>query len=83
MKFIHPIYLGRILANNAVLSFTKAALNKRGKVNDNEIETVKNQGFDDQEIVEIIAMISFINLANFIANVGEPELDFLEAPILT
>jgi uncharacterized peroxidase-related enzyme len=68
--------------SDAVLSFTREALIKRGKINDETLALVKDQGFDDQEIVEMIAMVSFITLANFVANVGEPELDFLEpAPI--
>ena len=66
--------------SDAVLKFTKEALFKRGKIEDKTLADVKAQGFGDQEIVEMIAVISFITLANFIANVGEPELDFLEAP---
>ncbi|MFH2060748.1 MAG: carboxymuconolactone decarboxylase family protein [Pseudomonadota bacterium] len=65
---------------DAILKFTKAVLEKQGRINDSIIEAVKNQGFDDQQIIEIIAVISFITLANFTANVGEPELDFLEPP---
>ncbi len=65
---------------DAVLSFTKAVMNSRGKIDDISIEKIKSKGFDDQEIVEMIAMISFVSFANYIANVGEPELDFLEPP---
>lgn len=65
---------------SAVLNFTKAVLTERGKVDDETLLSVKRHGFNDQEIVEMIGMISHITLANFIANVGEPELDFLEPP---
>ncbi len=65
---------------NAVLYFTKVVLNQRGKVDNEAISLVKKQGFNDQEIVEMIATVSFITLANFVANVGETELDFLEPP---
>ena len=67
---------------NAILTFTKVALNQRGKVDDETLALIKKHGFDDQEIVEMIAIISFITLANFVANVGEPDLDFLEPPPL-
>ncbi len=63
---------------NAILTFTRAVLESRGKVNNNSITEIRDNGFNDQEIVEIIAVISFITFANYIANVGEPELDFLE-----
>ncbi len=68
--------------DNAILRFTRAILEKHGKVDNSELLDVKSQGFDDQQIVEIIAMISFITLANLTANVGEPDLDFLEPPLI-
>ncbi|MBU1340793.1 MAG: carboxymuconolactone decarboxylase family protein [Proteobacteria bacterium] len=68
---------------DALLAFTKEVLEKKGKVNEDTLFLTKNQGFDDQEIVEALAVISFITLANLTANVGEPELDFLEPQPLT
>jgi alkylhydroperoxidase family enzyme len=65
---------------NIMLRFTKEVLEHRGKVNSYSIEEIKKQGFSDQEIVEILSVISFITLANITANVGKPELDFLEPP---
>lgn len=65
---------------DAILRFTNVVLEKHGKIDNSEIANVKRQGFDDQQIVEIIAVISFITLANLTANVGKPELDFLEPP---
>jgi uncharacterized peroxidase-related enzyme len=65
---------------NTMLGFIREVLVKRGKVTSNSIDNIKNQGFNDQEIIEILAVVSFITLANFTANVGNPELDFLEPP---
>ena len=65
---------------DAVLFFTRSILDKRGKIDDKSLAIVKDQGFDDQEIVEMISVISYITLANYIANVGEPDLDFPEPP---
>jgi uncharacterized peroxidase-related enzyme len=67
---------------HALLRFTRQVLEKRGKVDDETMRLMRNQEFDDQEMVEAIAMISFITLANFVANVGNPEMDFLEPPAL-
>lgn len=63
---------------DAILKFTKAVLEKKGKIADSTLEIAKSQGFDDQQIIETIAVISFITLANLTANVGKPEIDFLE-----
>jgi uncharacterized peroxidase-related enzyme len=65
---------------NTILKFTKDVLENRGKVNDSSIKDIKRHGFTDQEIIEILSVISFITLANFTANVGKPELDFIEPP---
>ncbi len=66
--------------DDAVLNFTKQVLGQRGHVDEDALLLIKSNGFDDREIVEVMAVISFITLANFTANVGKPEMDFLEAP---
>lgn len=68
---------------DAILDFTKKVLEKRGNIDDETLTSIRGQGFGDQEIVEAIAVISFITLANITANIGKPELDFLEPPPLT
>jgi len=67
---------------DAILRFTNEVLEKRGKIDENILLLLKDQGFVDQEIIEALDIISFITLANYIANVGEPELDFLRPPPL-
>ncbi len=48
---------------------------RTGFVSDDDIKTVRDAGFDDQKIVEIIGTIVMINFANFVSNVGQQELD--------
>ncbi len=67
---------------DVLLRFTKEVLEKRGNIDEDVLPSVKNQGFDDQEIVEAVAVIAFITLANYTANVGKPEIDFREPPPL-
>ena len=69
-----------VLKTNAILCFTKDVLESRGKINDTSVIEIRKFGITDQEIVEIIAVISMITLANITANIGNPELDFLEPP---
>jgi alkylhydroperoxidase family enzyme len=42
---------------------------------------VRDAGFDDQEIVEMIGGIALITFANYVSNVGQPDLDFPEVKL--
>jgi alkylhydroperoxidase family enzyme len=49
-----------------------------GKVTDDDLASVRNAGYDDQEIVEMIGSVALITFANYVSNVGQPDLDFPE-----
>jgi len=66
----------------ALLRLTREILERRGKIGDAVLDRVRRRGFCDQEIMEAIAVIAFICMANFTANLAGPECDFLEAPPL-
>jgi uncharacterized peroxidase-related enzyme len=67
---------------NALLKLVGEVLVKRGHVDDETIAEARRNGFDDQDIIEMINIIGVINIANYTANVARPELDFLEPPPL-
>lgn len=67
---------------DAMLKFAKELVEGRGTVSDESLEKVKSQGFTDEEIVEAIGTIGMATLSNYIAKVGDPDLDFLDAPEL-
>ncbi len=67
---------------DALLKFAKEVVEKRGHVEDALVQAVKDQGFSDEEIVEAIGTIGLATLSNYIAIVGQTELDFLDAPPL-
>ena len=67
---------------DAVLKFAAELVNKRGKATDETIEAVKAQGFGDEEIVEIIGTVALATLSNYVAGVGQTEMDYLDAPPL-
>ena len=73
MKSSHP-------KANVILKLTKEVLENKGNVEDEIIEQVKQQGFNDQDIIETIATISLITQANYTANLARPEMDSLEPP---
>jgi alkylhydroperoxidase family enzyme len=63
----------------AALEFAEAVLEGRGKVSDEQIATVQNAGFDDAEIVEIVASVVLGCFTNFLNNVADTELDIPQA----
>lgn len=69
--------------SQAMLSFVKRVLETKGKVSDQDVKVLAQEGFTDGEIVEILATMALATLANYVSNVGEPELDFPSAPALS
>lgn len=64
-----------------MLEFAKKVKVNNGLVTDDDVQCVREAGFDDQEITEIIGSIALINFANYVSNVGQPELDFPEVKL--
>lgn len=63
----------------AALAFAHDVLENRGKVSDQQIGTVRSAGFDDAEIVEIVASVVLGCFTNFLNNVADTELDVPQA----
>lgn len=66
----------------AVLQFAKSVVQKRGEVSDQEVQLLKMQGITDQEICEIILVITLNNFTNYFNKVVNTEIDFPVAPKL-
>lgn len=64
-----------------MLEFAKKVKLNNGKVTDEDLMSVRDAGFDDQEIVEMIGSIALITFANYISNAGQPDLDFPEVKL--
>lgn len=60
----------------ALLAFTTAIVEKRGRVSDAEIAAVRLAGFSDSEIVELVAHISENIFTNYMNSVADSEVDF-------
>lgn len=63
----------------AALSFANDVLESRGKVSDKQIASVRDAGFDDAEIVEIVSSVVLGCFTNFLNNVADTELDIPQA----
>ncbi len=63
----------------AALAFAHDVLESRGKVSDQRLAAVREAGFGDAEIVEIVASVVLGCFTNFLNNVAATELDIPKA----
>lgn len=63
----------------AALAFAHDVLASRGKVSNQQLDAVRSAGFDDADIVEMVASVVLGCLTNFLNNVAETELDIPKA----
>lgn len=60
----------------AALDFAASVMKNAGKVSDEEFEKIKNAGFSDGEILEIVAVVALNFFTNSINNVSRTPVDF-------
>ena len=63
----------------AALKFAEDVLESRGKVTNQQLAAVREAGFGDGEIVEIVASVVLGCFTNFLNNVADTELDIPQA----
>jgi uncharacterized peroxidase-related enzyme len=71
----------------AALDFARILLEKKGQVSDRDIHDVKNAGFDDAAIAEIIGHVGLNVLTNYFNNAAKvivdfPEVELVEAAVI-
>lgn len=59
-----------------VLEFARSVSLKRGFVSDGELEAIRDAGFDDGQVLEIVANVVHNTLTNYINHVAQTDLDF-------
>lgn len=60
----------------AVLAYTKAVLESRGGVADEDLDSARGAGLTDGELIEIIAEITINTFSNYLYRLSDPKLDF-------
>jgi alkylhydroperoxidase family enzyme len=60
----------------AVLDFVSRIVATRGHVADEDLAAVRQQGFDDERIVEIMANTALNLFTNYFNHVAHTEIDF-------
>jgi uncharacterized peroxidase-related enzyme len=62
---------------NAMLRFAQAVVLQRGEISDAELTLVRQAGFSESEIIEIIANIALNIFTNYLNIISKTETDFL------
>ncbi len=60
----------------AILSFAKAVVDKRGFVSNDDLKDARNAGISEGEIVETVANVVTNILTNYINHIAETDIDF-------
>lgn len=67
----------------AILAFAKTVVEKKGAVNDQDVDNLKAKGVSDSELTEIILTISLNMFTNYFNHITDPKIDFPVAPKLS
>jgi len=61
---------------DAAVQFARKVIESRGHVTDADLKTVRDAGYTDANVMEIVALVAMYSLTNFFNNVFDPEKDF-------
>jgi len=61
---------------DAAVQFARKVIVSRGKVSHHDVQAVRDAGYTDANIMEIVALVAMYSLTNFFNNVFDPERDF-------
>jgi uncharacterized peroxidase-related enzyme len=61
---------------DAAVQFSRKVIETRGKVSDADVKAVRDAGYTDANVIEIVALVAMYSLTNFFNNVFDPERDF-------
>ena len=67
----------------AALHFAQQVVTRRGLVSEDSLCQLRNAGYTEQEIVEIIANVSLVIVSNYLNHAAGTEIDFPRVPQLT
>jgi uncharacterized peroxidase-related enzyme len=61
---------------DAAVQFARKVIEARGQVGEADLQVVRDAGYTDANVMEIVALVAMYSLTNFINNVFDPEQDF-------
>ena len=67
---------------DAAIAFSKTIVRKKGRISDADLNSIKEAGFTEGEIVEIVGHVALNILTNYINNMAVTEIDFPKVNLL-
>ena len=64
----------------AALNFAKALLDRRGRVSDQDLAAVRDAGYDNEQIIEILGHVALNTFSNYFNETAGTQIDF---PVVT
>jgi alkylhydroperoxidase family enzyme len=61
---------------DAAIQFARKVIETRGHVSDADVGAVRDAGYTEANVMEIVALVAMYSLTNFFNNVFDPETDF-------
>ncbi|RVI87932.1 carboxymuconolactone decarboxylase family protein [Sinorhizobium medicae] len=61
---------------DVAVQFARKIIETRGHIGDADLKAVRDAGYTDANIIEIVALVAIYSLTNFFNNVFDPERDF-------
>ncbi|SPB14463.1 peroxidase-like protein [Caballeronia novacaledonica] len=61
---------------DAAVQFARKVIETRGQVSDADLNAVRDAGYTDANVMEIVALVAMYSLTNFFNNVFDPDKDF-------
>jgi len=61
---------------DAAVRFARKVIETRGQIGEADLQAVRDAGYTDANIIEIVALVAMYSLTNFFNNVFDPEKDF-------
>ncbi len=66
----------------AALQFAAKVVEHRGRVSDEDVEDLREAGYEDGEIAEVIGHTALNIFSNYFNHVAQTVVDFPEVPVL-
>jgi uncharacterized peroxidase-related enzyme len=67
---------------DAAVRFAKSVVENRGDVTTGELQELREAGFGDGEVIEIVAHIALHTFTNYVGKIGQIDIDFPEVALL-
>ncbi|SAK94312.1 peroxidase-like protein [Caballeronia glebae] len=65
---------------DAAVQFARKVIETRGRIADADVKAIRDAGYTDANVMEVIALVAMYSMTNFFNNVFDPEKDFPAVP---